>query len=288
MDPSQKERVITARKSFRAYWKEIFESKELFWILAKRDIIVRYKQSLLGVSWALFRPMITALVMVFAFGKIANLDNDAPIDYMLIVMPGIIVWLFFSQALTAISMSIILNANLVTKVYFPRLIIPFSSFFLVLIDALIAFGLFVVVCIWYGFMPDWKIILFPVFLMLAYMGAFGFGLIAAILNVKYRDIGQIIPFIIQFGYIASPVAYPTSKVTEMINAKMPGMADTINTLYALNPVVGSIDGMRWALLGDYMAFNWDSFMPMIIFNIVTCTIGYWYFRRQENSFVDYI
>lgn len=288
MDPSQKERIITAKKPFKAYWQEIFESKELFWILAKRDVIVRYKQSLLGVSWALFRPLITALVMVFAFGKIANLGEGSPIDYMLIVMPGVIVWLFFSQALTAISMSIILNANLVTKVYFPRLIIPMSSFFLVLIDALIAFALFGVVCLWFGFMPDWKIIFFPVFLLLSYMGAFGFGLIAGILNVKYRDIGQIIPFIIQFGYIASPVAYPTSKVSEMLAAKMPGMADKISTLYALNPVVGSIDGMRWALLGDYMEFSWQSFIPMMIFNVVTCTFAYWYFRKQENSFVDYI
>ncbi|SOE19953.1 lipopolysaccharide transport system permease protein [Spirosomataceae bacterium TFI 002] len=281
MDISQKERVITARKSFKDYWSEIFESRELFWILAKRDVIVRYKQTVLGIAWAMIRPLITAMVMVFAFGKVAKFGDDSPIPYMLVVMPGVITWLLFSQSLMQVSMSIVQNTNLVAKVYFPRLIIPFSSFLLGLIDALIAFGLFLGICMWYGFVPDFKILLFPVFLTLSYLAAFSFGLFASVLNVKYRDIGQIIPFIIQFGYILSPVAYPTSYVESQVSS-------VIYKLYVLNPVVGLIDCMRWSLLDDYMPFNWDSFIPMILFVIVTFVFSFFFFRKHENSFVDYI
>ena len=200
MDSSSKEVLISNGKSALHYWREIWQSRELFWILAKRDILVRYKQTVLGVAWSIIRPLLTALVMVFAFGKIAKLDEDTSIAYMLVVMPGVIVWLFFSQSLAQISNSIVGNTNLVSKVYFPRLIVPLSSLMIGLLDAMIAFGLFVLLCFWYQYIPDWKIIFAPVFMFLAYMGAFGFGLIAAVLNVKYRDIGQIIPFMIQIGF----------------------------------------------------------------------------------------
>lgn len=281
MDISQKERIITARKSFKDYWSEIFESRELFWILAKRDVIVRYKQTVLGIVWAMIRPLITAMVMVFAFGRVANMAEGSPIEYMLVVMPGVITWLLFSQSLMQVSMSIVQNTNLVAKVYFPRLIIPFSSFLLGLIDALIAFVLFLGLCIWFGFSPDWKILLFPIFLTLTYFAAFSFGLFASVLNVKYRDIGQIIPFIIQFGYILSPVAYPTSYVQEQTSS-------LLYQLYVLNPVVGLIDCMRWSLLDDYMPFNWGSFIPMMLFVVVSFVFSFFFFRKHENSFVDYI
>ena len=271
-----RERVITSRKSFKEYWSEIFEYKELFWILAKRDVIVRYKQTVLGVAWAAIRPMITALVMVFAFGKVAKLGDNSPIPYMLVVMPGVITWLFFSQSLTQISNSLLLNTNLVTKVYFPRLIIPLSSFLIGLIDALIAFTLFLAICLYYGYSPDYKIFLFPLILILTYFSAFGIGLIAAVLNVKFRDIGQIVPFVIQFGYIASPVAYTTA------------MIENYKSLYVLNPLAGLIDLMRWALLGDYTGFSMTSFLPMIVFLLVFFIWSFIYFRKHENSFVDYI
>lgn len=281
MDYSQKERIITAKKSFKDYWSEIFDSRELFWILAKRDVIVKYKQTVLGIAWALIRPLITAAVMVFAFGYVGRFAEGSSINYMLVVMPGVITWLFFSQSLTQVSMSIVQNSNLIGKVYFPRLIIPFSSFLIGLIDALIAFGLFLLLCVFLGFTPDLKILLFPIFLILTYFTAFGFGLFASVLNVKYRDVGQIIPFIIQFGYIGSPVAYPTSKVAASVS-------HSIYQIYALNPVVGLIDCMRWSLLGDYIPFNWTSFIPLIIFIIVSSTISFFFFRKHENSFVDYI
>lgn len=278
MNTSQKEKTITAGKSIADYWSEIWSYRELFLILAKRDVIIRYKQTLLGVAWSVIRPLMTAAVMVFAFGKIAKLDFESEIPYMLVVMPGVIIWLFFSQSLASISLSIINNSNLVTKVYFPRLIIPLSTFMLGLLDAIIAIGLFVVLCIWYSFIPDWKIIYVPLFMLLAYLGAFGVGLIAAVLNVKYRDIGQIIPFIIQFGYFISPVAY----VSDLVKDKW------YYDVFLLNPVAGSIDGLRWAMLGDFAQFNWQSFIPLVIFDIVTFVIAVRFFRKHENSFVDYI
>lgn len=286
MNASSKEVHISNGKSALNYWREIWQSRELFWILAKRDIIVRYKQSVLGVAWSIIRPLLTALVMVFAFGKIAKLDQDTSIAYMLVVMPGVIIWLFFSQSLAQISNSIVGSTNLVSKVYFPRLIVPLSSLMLGLLDALIAFGLFILLCVWYQFIPDWKVIFAPVFMLLAYFGAFGFGLIAAVLNVKYRDIGQLIPFLIQFGYFASPIAYPSELVQE--NLAQVNHGDWLYLLYTINPVAGSIDGLRWSLLGDFAAFNMQSFVSLLLFDIITIVIAIRMFRKNENSFVDYI
>jgi lipopolysaccharide transport system permease protein len=286
MDSSSKEVLISNGKSALHYWREVWQSRELFWILAKRDILVRYKQTVLGVAWSIIRPLLTALVMVFAFGKIAKLDEDTSIAYMLVVMPGVIVWLFFSQSLAQISNSIVGNTNLVSKVYFPRLIVPLSSLMIGLLDAIIAFGLFVLLCFWYQYIPDWKIIFAPVFMFLAYMGAFGFGLIAAVLNVKYRDVGQIIPFMIQFGYFVSPIAYTSELVQTNLNQTSYG--DWFYLLYTINPVAGSIDGLRWSLLGDFSAFNFQSFISLVIFDIVTLVISIRMFRKNENSFVDYI
>lgn len=286
MDASSREVHISNGQSALNYWREIWQSRELFWILAKRDILVRYKQSVLGVAWSIIRPLLTALVMVFAFGKIAKLDQETSIAYMLVVMPGVIIWLFFSQSLAQISNSIVGNSNLVSKVYFPRLIVPLSSLMLGLLDALIAFGLFILLCVWYQFIPDWKIIFAPVFMLLAYLGAFGFGLIAAVLNVKFRDIGQIIPFLIQFGYFASPIAYPSELVQE--NLSQINHGDFLYLLYTINPVAGSIDGLRWSLLGDFSVFNTQSFISLLLFDIITIFIAIRMFRKNENSFVDYI
>ncbi len=275
-----KERIIKAKFSVIDYWKEILEYRELFWILAKRDIIVRYKQTIFGLAWSVVRPLVTSIVMVFAFGRVGNLSEGVSIPYILVVLPGVILWLFFSQSLMQISMSIVTNNNLVSKVFFPRIIIPFSSFFLGLIDAVIAFILFVAMCFYYNVLPDWKIIFVPAFIILSYLVATGAGLFAAVLNVKYRDIGQLIPFVIQFGMYISPVAY----MSEFVFDKNP----SIYSWYVLNPVVGCIDGMRWAMLGDFAPFNWQSFIPMIVFICISLIVGIRFFRKHENSFVDYI
>lgn len=274
----ENETLIKSGNSVYHYWRELWLNRELFWIFAKRDVMVRYKQTVLGVAWSVIRPLLTTLVMVFAFGKIAKLEDSSSIPYMLIVLPGVMIWLFFSQSLQQISFSIVGNANLIAKVYFPRLLIPFSSLLVSLIDALIAFALFVIFCFWYGFLPNWQIVFAPVFLILAYFGAFGAGLIAGILNVKFRDIGQIIPFAIQFGYFVSPVAYTSDRIKDQ----------WWYFIYNLNPVAGAIDGLRWSMLGTTFSFNWESFIPLILFDIITVVIAIRLFRKAENSFVDYL
>lgn len=270
--------VIKAGKSALNYWREVWRQRELFWIIGKRDVMVRYKQTVLGVAWGVIRPLMTALVMVFAFGKIAKLDQDSSIPYMLVVIPGVIIWLFFSQSLSQISNSIVGNGNLVSKVYFPRIIIPFSSLLVGLLDAIIAFLIFFVFCIYYQFFPSWHILLAPIFLILAYLAAFGSGLFASVLNVKYRDIAQIIPFVVQFGYFISPVAYSSERVKN----------EWWYPIYNLNPVAGAIDGMRWSLLGDFAKFNWPSFISLLIFVIISVLFSIWFFRKNENSFVDHL
>ncbi len=278
MKKSENEIVIKAGKSALHYWREVWRQRELFWILGKRDVMVRYKQTVLGIAWAVFRPLLTALVMTFAFGKIAKMEVDASLPYMIIVIPGVIIWLFFSQCLSQISNSIVGNSNLVSKVYFPRIIIPFSSLLVGLLDALIAFAMFFVFCIYYHFVPNWHIVFAPLFMLLAYLGAFGFGLIASVLNVKYRDIAQIIPFVVQFGYFISPVGYTSEQQKDA----------WWYPYYNLNPVVGTIDGLRWSLLGDYAPFNWQSLIPTLVFVTISVIFAIWFFRKNENSFVDYI
>nr|WP_299416473.1 ABC transporter permease [uncultured Emticicia sp.] len=269
---------IKVGKSSLNYWREVWRQRELFWILGKRDVMVRYKQTILGVAWGVIRPLLTALVMVFAFGKIAKLEQDSSIPYILVVIPGVIIWLFFSQSLSQISNSIVGNGNLVSKVYFPRIIIPFSSLLVGLLDAMIAFAMFFAFCIYFQFLPGWHFFFAPIFLILAYLAAFGSGLFASVLNVKYRDIAQIIPFIVQFGYFISPVAYSSERVK----------TEWWYPIYNLNPVAGAIDGLRWCLLGDFAKFNWQSFIPMLIFVIISVLFSIWFFRKNENSFVDHL
>lgn len=274
----ENEIIIKAGKSTLNYWREVWRQRELFWILGKRDVMVRYKQTILGIAWAVIRPLLTAMVMVFAFGKIAKLEQVSSIPYMLVVIPGVIIWLFFSQCLSQISNSIVGNGNLVSKVYFPRMIIPFSSLLVGLLDAIIAFAMFLIFCFYYQFLPNWHIIFAPIFLILAYLAAFGAGLFASVLNVKYRDIGQIIPFVVQFGYFISPVAY----TVDIYKDKW------WYSIYNLNPVVGAIDGLRWSLLNDFSPFNWQSFLPLIVFVIFSVITSIWFFRKNENSFVDHL
>jgi lipopolysaccharide transport system permease protein len=275
---NRKVKIISATPTFWEYWKEVFEYRELFWILAKRDIMVRYKQTIFGVAWSVLRPLISSLVYVFGVNKIGTLGADSEIPYILVILSGNILWLFFSQSLSTIGLSMVTNTNLVSKVFFPRIIIPFSSFFLGLLDVIIGMIVFIGFCVYSNFLPDYKIIFAPLFITLAYMAASGIGLFAAVLNVKYRDIGQLIPFILSFGLFISPVLYTTAKVTNPLAYK----------IFVLNPVTGCIDAMRWCMLGDHFTFNWDSFIPLVIFCFVSLILSIRFFRKHENSFVDYI
>ncbi len=241
-----------------------------------RDISVRYKQTILGTSWSLIRPLTTMLIMVFVFSKVAKLKGDPGIPYPLMVLAGITIWTFFANAFTQISTCITANSNLVTKVYFPRLIMPLSSIVVSFIDFLIALGLFVLIAIWYQFWPDWHILFLPLFMVLALLASFAFGLIFAVLNVRFRDIAQLIPFLVQVGFYACPIAYSSRLVA----------GESWYPLYILNPLVGIIDGFRWSLLGENAFFNPTSIVYSVLIISVVLVISVYFFRKRENTFVD--
>ncbi|MFT4032205.1 MAG: ABC transporter permease [Siphonobacter sp.] len=274
--------IIEHGRSQKNYWSDLRKSSELFWILAKRDITVRYKQTVLGVAWSVVRPIITTVVLLFAFSKVAKVEFEPGVPPQLSIFAAVLIWTFFANSLSQVSSSILSNTNLITKVYFPRLILPTSSVMVGFVDFLVGLGLLIPMYGWYyfkiGLLPSWQILFLPVFVLLAYLAAFAFGLILAVLNVKYRDFIQLTPFIIQFGFYACPVGYPVSAFEH----------EWWYSIYNLNPIVGLIDGFRWSLLGGHAPFRLESFIPSVVIILTTVVISVWYFRKKENSFVDYI
>ncbi len=270
------ETIIQPGRAERHYWRDLWRNRELLYILAMRDVSVRYKQTILGTSWSVVRPLATMLVMVLVFSKIAKLPAEPGIPYPLMVLAGITIWTFFANGFTQISSSVTMNANLVTKVYFPRLLMPLSSAVVSLIDFLIALGLFMVIALVYRFIPDWHILFLPLFMLLAFGAAFAFGLFFAALNVRFRDIGQLIPFLVQVGFYACPVAY-TSKLVE---------GYWWYKFYRLNPMVGIIDGFRWSLLKGDSYLDPQSIIYSVGIVVVCLFVSISFFRSRENSFVD--
>jgi lipopolysaccharide transport system permease protein len=273
--------VIEAGHAAKNYWRDLWKSRELLWILSRRDLSVRYKQTFIGAGWALIRPFATTVVMVFAFGKVAKLKGDLGVPYPLMVLAGITIWSFFANTFTQISNSILINSNLVTKVYFPRLVMPLSSVVVGLVDFLISLALFAIVAIWYQHFPGPNAMYLPLFLILALLTSLSFGLFFSVVNVRFRDIAQLVPFLVQIGFYACPIAYSSSQV-EM--SREVWWYD----FYYLNPMVGIIDGFKWCLLGDASFFKIEALYSTIGFTLVTFVVAIYYFRRQENSFVDYI
>lgn len=270
--------TIKAGGSEKDYWKDLWLHRQLLWILSKRDISVRYKQTLLGVAWSVLRPFMTMTVMVFVFSYVAKIDSDPGVPYPLMVLSGLTIWSFFSNTFQQISNSILLNSNLVSKVYFPRLLMPLSSIAVGFVDFLIALGIFLVLTPFFDYTVSWQIIYVPFFVLLTFITSMGFGLFFAVLNVRFRDIGQLIPFLIQVGMYILPVAYPTSLVKDTWYEKY----------YNLNPLVGIIGGFRWSLLGEKSYFNPQSLYSTVIISIVILFLSLIYFRRKENTFVDHI
>ena len=267
--------VIEPGRAEKNYWKDLWRYRELFYILSWRDIKVRYKQTVLGVAWSVIRPVLTTLIFTILFSRIANMQNPGTAPYALMVFAGMLPWQFFSNALSESSSSLIGNANLITKVYFPRMIIPASSVITSMVDLAISFGIMLIMFACYGFMPSWHIIFFPLFVVLAFTCAFGIGLYLTAVNVKYRDFRYIIPFIVQFGLYVSPVGFNSF----VINEKW-------RMLYSLNPMVGVIDGFRWCFLGDPM--HWRSFIVSVGMTIGFLLYGVYYFRKMEKTFADNI
>src|SRR6266850_5751996 len=229
---------IEAGKTERHYWIDLWRYRELFYFLAWRDILVRYKQTVIGLAWALIRPFLTMIVFVFVFSKLAKLPSDG-VPYPILVFAALLPWQFFANAFTEAGNSLISNAKLISKVYFPRLVVPASAVIVSFLDFLISGIILVGLMLWYGFAPNWRIITLPLFTVIAFAAAMGAGLWIAALNVKYRDFRYIIPFVVQIGLFISPVGFSSSVVPEQWRL-----------LYSVNPMVGVIDGFRWSLLGN--------------------------------------
>lgn len=271
--------IIGSGYSAKNYWKDLWRYRELFYILSWRDIKVRYKQTVIGAAWSIVRPLLTSIIFYFVFNRIANLTYDGPAPYFLMVFAGMLPWQFFSTALSESSNSLVGNSNLITKVYFPRLIVPASSVITTMVDFVISFGIMIILMVWFRFLPGWEIVFLPFFILLAFVCAFGFGLLFTALNVKYRDFKVIIPFLIQFGLYITPVGFSSAHALK-------NLPQNVHWLFSLNPMVGIIDGFRFCLLGDKM--QWQSLLISTIFSVVLLFIGMSYFRKMEKTFADNI
>ena len=268
--------IIEAGRTERNYWKDLWRYRELFYFLAWRDLLVRYKQTVIGVAWALLRPFLTMLAFTLIFSKLAKLpSDDAP--YPILIFAALLPWQFFANAFTEAGNSLISNASMISKVYFPRLVIPTSAVIVSFVDSLISGLILIALMVWYGYLPDWRIVTLPFFIFIAFAAAMGAGLWIAALNVKYRDFRYVIPFVVQLGLFISPVGFSSSIVPEQWRL-----------LYSVNPMVGVIDGFRWAILGSKTPFYWPGFLLSLSLVVVVLISGVLYFRRTEKSFADVI
>ena len=273
---SNYELILEPGRAEKHYWLDLWRYRELFQVLAWRDVSVRYKQTVIGVAWALIRPLLTMIVFTVIFGKVAKLPSEGAAPYALLVFAGMLPWTFFSTALADASNSLVANANLISKVYFPRLIVPASTVVVAFIDFLISFSLLISMMAWYQWLPGWQILLLPLFTLLAFFASLGPALWITSLNVKYRDFRYIIPFIVQFGLYVSPVGFSSSVIPEKWRL-----------LYSLNPVVGVIDGFRWCILGENNLY-WPGFFTSFAVTLFLLWFGVREFRKMEKSFADLI
>ncbi|HXI70569.1 MAG TPA: ABC transporter permease [Verrucomicrobiae bacterium] len=278
--------ILEPGRAEKNYWRDLWRYRELFIILAWRDVTVRYKQTVIGVAWAVIRPLLTTIVFTVVFSKIAKMPAPAGVPYALLVMAANLPWQFFSTAMSEASNSLIGNANLISKIYFPRLIIPAGSVITSFVDFLITLGLMAALMLWYQFMPDWRLLALPLFMLLAFGAAFGIGLWLCALNVKYRDFRYIVPFLVQFGFFLSPVGYSSTRVPE--HWLWHGWEIPARLLYSLNPMVGVIDGFRWCLLRGQSPIEPSSLLSSLCITAALCASGIWYFRRTEKGFADVI
>ena len=268
--------VIEAGQSERQYWRELWRYRSLFYFLAWRDILVRYKQTVVGTAWAVVRPFVTMVVFTVVFGKLANMPSGG-VPYPILVFCGMLPWQLFSTAISASGDSLIANSALITKVYFPRMAIPASSLATSLLDFLISAVMLAGLMVWYGYAPGPRVLLLPFFVVTALAAAFSLGLWFSALMVWYRDFRHVLPFVAQFGLYISPVGFTSDVVP-----------DQWRLLYSLNPMVGVIDGFRWAILGGSETLHWPGFMLSLAVIVMMLTTGIRYFRRTERTFADVI
>ena len=269
--------VLEAGRAERNYWGDLWSYRELFTTLAWRDIAVHYKQTIIGVAWAVVRPLLTMLIFTVVFGRLAKLRSDGAVPYPVMVLAGMLPWMLFSTILNEAASSVVTNANLIGKVYFPRLIVPCASAAIALVDFAISFVMLALMMLWFGVRPDFRLLFLPLFIVLAVLASLGPALYMTSLNVRYRDFRFVIPFALQLGMYLSPVGFSSAVVPQKWRF-----------LYSLNPVVGVIDGFRWCLLGGQSHLS----MPSFALNLITITALLWfgvsYFRKTERTFADLI
>jgi lipopolysaccharide transport system permease protein len=269
--------VIEPGRIEQQYWRDLWQYRELFYFLSWRDILVRYKQTAIGIAWAIIRPFLTMIVFTVIFSNLANLPTQGGAPYPILVLAALLPWQFFASSLAQTSNSLVSNANLISKIYFPRLIVPASAIVVNFVDFLVSGLLLLALMIWYQYVPSWRIITLPFFTLMAAMAAFGFGLWFASIYVRFRDVAQVIPFVIQLGQYISPVGYSIEIIPERWRL-----------LYSLNPMVGVIDGFRWAILDDDRALYLPGFVLALVIILLFVWSGIHYFRGVERTFADII
>ena len=279
MKGSERDRwlVLEPGRIEKQYWQDLWRYRELFLILAWRDIAVHYKQTVIGVAWTLIRPLLTMVVFTVIFGKLAKLPTEGSAPYAILVFAAMLPWQFFASALTNCSESLIANSNLLTKVYFPRLIVPVAAVITSCVDFLVSFVILVVLMLWFQWWPSWRLLTLPLWVAVAFAASMGAGLWLASLNVQYRDFRYAVPFIVQLGLYISPVGFSSAIVPAQWQL-----------LYALNPMVGVIEGFRWAIIGKASALNPAGFWLSMAVVAVLALSGVRQFRSMEKRFADVI
>jgi lipopolysaccharide transport system permease protein len=270
------ETLIVAGRGGRRYMHDLWLYRELFFFLAWRDLLVRYKQTVVGIVWSVIKPLLTVLVLTFVFKRLGNMPT-AGVPYPLLVLCGLLPWQFFVTAMWDSGSSLLASSGLITKVYFPRLVIPAGTLMTSLVEFMISLMFLFGLMVWYRFMPPARIVLLPLFLLLVIAVSFGAGLWVAAVTVKYRDFRVILPFVIQFGLYVSPVGFVSSVVPEHLRV-----------LYSLNPIVGVIDGFRWCALGGEHTLYMPALAISVVSGLVLLLTGVWYFHRMERTFADVI
>jgi lipopolysaccharide transport system permease protein len=270
------ELIIDASRIERQYWRDLWRYRELFYFLSWRDLLVRYKQTFVGVSWSIIRPLLTMVILSFVFGRLGKMPSGG-VPYPLLVFCGMLPWQFFSSALAESGNSLVANSQLISKVYFPRLVIVASSVITNFVDFMISSAFLVILMIWYRKAPTLATLFLPFCVLMVFGVSLGVGLWVSALTVKFRDFRFIVPFVVQFGLYISPVGFQSGVVPARFRL-----------LFSMNPMVGIIDGFRWSILGRQATVYWPGILIAIIETAFLLLSGFWYFRKTERTFADVI
>ncbi|MBQ7594772.1 MAG: ABC transporter permease [Synergistaceae bacterium] len=269
--------IIEPDKTTSDFIYELVKFRELFFFMALRDILVRYKQTVIGVAWSLIRPMLSMVIFTVIFGRVAKMPTEGSVPYPIMVFSALLPWQYFANSMSSSSESMIRGANMISKIYFPRLILPTSAVLVSAVDFFISFGMLCVLMIIYRFVPSPMIILLPIFFLIATFTALGIGYWFSAIGIKYRDFRLLMPFIVQFGLYVSPVGFSSSVIPERWRL-----------IYSLNPMVGVIDGFRWCIQGTADSLYLPGFIISMITSVFVFYFGMKYFQKTERFFADFI